>query len=458
MKRVVAIMALLQIVVFGADYVKELKAYLTAKDFGVDGIMYTYDFNHDGYIGYNEWIYVSTRTNNKYRLLGTEPTPNNAFGFKKVNIQLQNASPMGYFIFIDFPLDSDKRFSWIYLSATSGKIFKLIGATSDHRFEYLYNNMYQSPLSDLEYVLEDNQVSFVYKSMEDFPYIVSAYDTRGFSWKVVPRDQRVYIADGSNGLVVLDMSYINFYNPQLSIKKIYGQTYDIAEDFQHHKIYIALGKKGIKMLDSENLDEITSVKVPKKRVSFENIWLSPDKKALYALDGKGVFAIYGDLEKNSMNYCDTIAGDFADIVISGDYLYLIDRSEGVKRYSLATPTAPRFEVAISVKGLEDGVVMDGYVYGVYDQKTKMVVITPECKIAKNLDTPHTIFKLVADPEHKKLYALNNVASIDVFDVSNPLDPQFEKTIYLPYPAMDLKIKGNFGYIANGGNGLIVIQL
>ncbi|BCD62958.1 hypothetical protein NitYY0826_C1846 [Nitratiruptor sp. YY08-26] len=458
MKRVVAIIALLQMVVLGADYVKELKSYLTSRDFCINGILYTYDFDHDGYIEDNEWIYVSMRTNNKYRMLGTKPTSNNMFGFQKIDIELKNSEPRGYFTFINFQQDNDRKLSWIFLSAKTGIVYKLIGATEEHRFKYLLDKSGNSLLRDITYVIESNQVSFIYNKLDAFPYILSNFDTKGFSWSLVLGKQEIYIADGSNGVVVLNTTNENFYNPQLSIKKIYGHTYGIAEDFQHHKIYIALGKKGIKMLDSESLDEITSVKAPKKRVSFENIWLSPDKKALYALDGKGVFAIYRDLEKNSMNYCDTIVGDFADAVISDEYLYLIDRSEGVKRYSLAMSTAPKFEVAVSVEGLEDAAVIDGYVYGVYDQKEKMVVITPECKIAKNLDTPHTIFKLIADPEHKKLYALNNVASIDVFDVSNPLDPQFEKTIYLPYPAMDLKIKGSFGYIANGGNGLIVIQL
>ena len=93
----------------------------------VDGKFYTYDFNHNGHIDYNDWVYESLHTKKRYRLLAHPPTPDNAFGFAPVDVDLSGAKVAGYFKRIDFKGD-DPRYSWIYLRESDKKIYKLMGS------------------------------------------------------------------------------------------------------------------------------------------------------------------------------------------------------------------------------------------------------------------------------------------------------------------------------------------
>ncbi len=118
-------------------YINELVNYLTSKPFKVDGKFYRYDFNKDGTIAYNEWVYIATANQKAYRLLATTPSQENAFGFAPIQLPSDlNSNPDGYFIKIDFPLDQDRRFSWVYVT-NNGKVYKLMGATPQNTFDYL---------------------------------------------------------------------------------------------------------------------------------------------------------------------------------------------------------------------------------------------------------------------------------------------------------------------------------
>ncbi|MRI83800.1 MAG: hypothetical protein C6I00_05195 [Nitratiruptor sp.] len=122
-------------------YLEELLHYLTSKSsFPINGKFYPYDFDRDGTIAPDEWIYISLPERKGYRLLATPPSPKNAFGFAPIPLPpgLQEDKPAGYFIYVDFPKDPDPRFSWLYVTATKPHlVYKLIGATPENTFAYL---------------------------------------------------------------------------------------------------------------------------------------------------------------------------------------------------------------------------------------------------------------------------------------------------------------------------------
>ncbi len=122
-----------------ANYMQNLYDYLLSKDWKVYGEFYKYDFNKNGKYEFNEWIYLSTTDGKAYRLLGMTPTQNNPFGWlplasKPINLQ----TPDGYFIYINFPGDKNRAFSWLYVDRASKKTYKLQGADpKTHFFKYL---------------------------------------------------------------------------------------------------------------------------------------------------------------------------------------------------------------------------------------------------------------------------------------------------------------------------------
>jgi len=124
-----------------SPYLTALKSYLLQKrEFTINGYFYKYDFDKDGRIDYNDWIYISPKFR-AYRLLGITPTQKNVFGFKPIPIpdELDTTKLSGYFIYLGrFPQDveSNWKFSWLYID-TRKRVYKLMGATSDNRFKYL---------------------------------------------------------------------------------------------------------------------------------------------------------------------------------------------------------------------------------------------------------------------------------------------------------------------------------
>ncbi len=139
-KRLFLGVALLSISLFAdtATYLQNLYSYLVSKNWTVYGEFYNYDFDKNGY-DYNDWVYVSISDGKAYRLLGAIPTQNNPFGWlplatKPVNLQ----KPDGYFLYINFPSDENRAFSWLYIDRVSKKVYKLQGADpTTHFFKYL---------------------------------------------------------------------------------------------------------------------------------------------------------------------------------------------------------------------------------------------------------------------------------------------------------------------------------
>ena len=144
MKKVHALLlgsAAMAATLFGAaadqTYIQELSQYLMTNSFKVNGKFYAYDFEKDGTINANDWLYETMSDGKIYRLLATTPTDDNAFGFAPVTVPEDlPTDPNGYFVYINFPLDTNTAFSWIY-ATKEGKVYKLMGATPEHTFDYL---------------------------------------------------------------------------------------------------------------------------------------------------------------------------------------------------------------------------------------------------------------------------------------------------------------------------------
>ncbi|MRJ01960.1 MAG: hypothetical protein GXO19_07120, partial [Epsilonproteobacteria bacterium] len=154
------------------SYLEGLLTYLQQQSpWTINGKFYQYDFDGDG--NYNQpdnWLYLAIGEREEaYQLLGTEPTPDNPFGWRplpSIPADLDISNPQGYFIFIDYPRDQElfgsPAFSWLYLSREGKMVFKLMGAREDHTFEYLDTNGDGSPdpLPNLTPLLQGERVTF----------------------------------------------------------------------------------------------------------------------------------------------------------------------------------------------------------------------------------------------------------------------------------------------------------
>ena len=124
----------LAVALFAAS-MQDLREYLVQKSvFDVAGEFYMYDFEGDGKIDLNDWMFVATN-GQAFRLLGKTPTPDDVFGWQKLPYRpAVQGEPNGYFVYIGMPGD-DSRFSWIYV--TNRQVYKLAGANADHSLRYM---------------------------------------------------------------------------------------------------------------------------------------------------------------------------------------------------------------------------------------------------------------------------------------------------------------------------------
>lgn len=165
-----------------AEYESDLKSYLASHNLPITGEFYLYDFNHDGQYAFNDWLYVVVNTGSTYRLLGTTPTPDNPFGWQKVEVAIPTTAPTGYFVYLpdcycDSTTTGTNAFSWVYL--TQGKIYKLMGANPDHTFRYYDRNGdgTPDPIDGISYTLNNGYTTF---SSTTFEAVSGEY--RIFAW------------------------------------------------------------------------------------------------------------------------------------------------------------------------------------------------------------------------------------------------------------------------------------
>ena len=147
-----------------AGYVEELKKYLLSKEFHVDGTFFLVQMGTTG-----KWIYAALDSSGEvsgyYELLGTKPSSSNPFGWKPLShaIPIVDSKMMGYFIYVGFKPDLKdpvrKAYSWIFVDAKSGAIYKLMGQKNGY-FEYLQQDGAIKPLDGVYFHKEGSKAVF----------------------------------------------------------------------------------------------------------------------------------------------------------------------------------------------------------------------------------------------------------------------------------------------------------
>ena len=340
-----------------------------------------------------------------------------------------------------------------------------MGVNKNHFFQYLTFSPGAIGLSDLTFQIDNQKLSFVYKNQRAFSDIVSSYDTTGYSWNIaVSEGDKAYIADGDGGLYVLEIGEISLYYPNLYTHSNITPIVDVALDIEHNRLYAAKNSQEIVVFNANTLEQIGVIQLPESH-EIVQLALSDDKKALFALDG--LHSVY-IIDVSSANYpvIKRLNGEFSYIDIYNNKLYIVDSSKGVCIYSLKEDACkPCFKKELTISGLNsavpsaDGSMLYASAYG----STKLYLLHTDpgkMHLNKSIENHHEICKVVVDNKRHKLYTLNEVASIDVYDITQKDEPRYIKTIYLPYPALDMQISssGKLGYLANGGDGFKIIRL
>ncbi|GEM_PF-4211072 len=423
----------------GVDYVKSLKAYLTSKGFEVYGELFQYDFDKDGKIDYNDWILLSLKDKKLYRIEGRRPQSSNPLGLTPVNgIKLDITQPSGYLIKSLFPLDAPGN-SYLYLSLKSAKVYKILSADRNGFLKYLL-------LNSMTFNIDDGKAYIVYREPKDFKNVLFHFDTPGFTWSVEADDTYIYLADGVNGLVVLG-------NDIKNLKKVAhiptsGHSYRVRKSGK--ELFLANGKEGVVRIRG-----LKPVEKLKTDGDIEDI--SVKDALLLASSPKKGFYLYRYGPKGMVLLKVFTSKCASGGKIDGNKVYMLDGCVGLLEYD---PVEKRVKTVIkddSIKSF-DTLGKRYIVYTKWNEKA-FYLFDKTSRKRKRINTIFNINRLIYLSSQKKLFVLNSAASVSIWNIAG-FEIKFVKNIYLPYPAYDIKSarEPDTAFVANGGNGLLVIRL
>ena len=287
--------------------------------------------------------------------------------------------------------------------------------------------------------------------------IIGSIDTPGETWAVTVVGDTAYVADGSRGLLVIDIS--NASNPQIigSIDTP-GNAYDVK--VVGDRAYVADYGSGLRVIDISNPANpraLGSVDTPGSALGVAVV----DNRAYVADYTSGLQVIdisYGS-NPQILGSVDT-PGGACGVTIVGDRAYVADYGSGLRVIDVSNPANPRALGSVDTPGSALGVAVAGNRAYVADYGSGVRVIDVSSpsrpRILGSVDTPGNAYdvKVVGN----RAYVADARSGLQVIDVSNPAKPQILGSVDTPGGACGITIVGDKAYVADYERGLQVIDI
>lgn len=305
----------------------------------------------------------------------------------------------------------------------------------------------------------------------DAPSIAGTYDTPGTAFGIAVRDSHALLADGTGDLQVV--SFANPAQPTLAGSLSFS---GVARDLVlvNDRAYIADQQGGFKVVD------VSSPTAP-QMVGFGathgfNFGMEGNDSWLvaYLNDQAGgrveVLSLSNPVSPSSVKMIDV--ADFGGFALDGNWLYVADRSSGVRTYDLgqassspaATVDAGIDASAIAAEG--DIVVLGGRLTGTSEAHLWTVdtsdptqfVVVGELATTSLQGVSTGILDVVLDVSRNLAVAAAGTAGLWVIDISNLAAPTIVGTWDSPGTAYAVALSGSTAFIADGIGDLQIVSL
>jgi len=160
------------------------------------------------------------------------------------------------------------------------------------------------------------------------PVELNSYDSAGTAYGVKANGNLVFIADGTNGLVVVDFLGTGGVAEQIAHLDTPGTAYDV--EYNHPWVYIADGSGGLRIVnygaDPDNPVEVGHLDLPVDPVSVEY----GDDVAYLACASGGVYLVDVNVPESPflLGWYDT-GGSAQDVAYTQPYAWVADDADGV---------------------------------------------------------------------------------------------------------------------------------
>jgi len=278
--------------------------------------------------------------------------------------------------------------------------------------------------------------------------------------------KKAYIADGKNGLVIIDVSNLTNLK-QISSIDTAGDAFSVTLSKDEKTAYIADAYNGLVIVDINNSKEpkiISSIDTD----SWANyIVLSKDEKIAYVAEDNGIDIIdISNLAKpkkiSSIN-----KGSAYSLVLSNDgtKVYVADYDDGLVIIDVNDSKNPKIISSIDTEGYANDIKLskDGNLAYIANGNNGLVIVnindSKNPKIINSIDTSFYAKRITLSGDGTKAYVSDEKGGLIIIDISNPLKLKKIKSFIPTRSVYGVALSKNerLAYIADI-DGLVIVDL
>jgi hypothetical protein len=260
-------------------------------------------------------------------------------------------------------------------------------------------------------------------------FFVESYDTPGDAFGVTISGNLIYVADGSGGLVILQIITI----PPVS---------------------------------SVNIELVSQMDIPIYSISLD------DNYAYMGTDSDlTVLDISNPVTPTIIGKSPTLSGTVSDIYVSDGYAYIVNEDNGLQILDISTPSTPTLVGSYKITKAKGVVVSGNLAYVIASGWDDLYIINVSNPNTPTLTGEYSFGSAngIAINGNFAYVAMDYFTGDDistfrngglyVIDISTPTTPTFVSKIDLnSHYTTGVTINGNFVYVANGNSGLRIINV
>lgn len=282
---------------------------------------------------------------------------------------------------------------------------------------------------------------------------------------VIPVNFRDYalIADGSNGMQIVDITIVN-QPDSVSSYDTDGNANDITAGYINNDLYAFISdyNKGLVVVDID--DPSNPIPIGNLIITglVNTCFIDQSNKIAYVGMESGQVQVF-DISPlpNQPNFLAAIqvSGSINGLFLSGNYLYAAAGSTGLAIYDVSNPSAAVLKLIFNTAGVASGVTVNNNFAYVADSYNGMLILNVS-------DPASPLYKSKFNPSGQILgvYAFNNnvfcadntygIENVNVSDASNPVKAGYIQT---NSSANNIFYSGGYIFLAAAEGGLGIYQ-
>jgi hypothetical protein len=282
-------------------------------------------------------------------------------------------------------------------------------------------------------------------------------NTNGFIEDIKISNNYAYVADGSNGLVIVDINDPS--TPHLAGHcDTAGNARGIAVSGNY--AYIADRSNGLVIVDIN--DSSTPHLAGHYDTSGRAVGIAVSGNYAYIADWNNGLVIVNISDPSTpylAGHCNT-AGYAYGIAVSGNYAYVADYDNGLVIVDISDPSTPYLAGHCNTAGYAYGIAVSGNYAYVADWHNGLVIVdisdpsTPY--LAGHYNTADFACGIAVSGSYA--YVADGDNGLLIVDISDPSMPRLAGHYDTAGDAHGIAVSGSYAYIADGYNGLVIVDI